>query len=62
MRPCKDQRNESQASARTARFAVYIAALDREETAAAAYGEWLGVLDRRRRDSNRWTYTRELRS
>jgi hypothetical protein len=48
MRPCEDQRDKSEA----ARFAAYTAALDQEQSAAAPYAEWLGVLDRRRPDSN----------
>jgi hypothetical protein len=35
-----------------ARFAAYTAALDQEQTAAATYAEWLGVLKRRRPDSD----------
>jgi hypothetical protein len=40
------------ATEEAARFAAYTAALDQAETAAAAYAEWFGVLERRRPDSN----------
>jgi hypothetical protein len=34
------------------RFAAHMAALDQEQTASAAYAEWLGVLEQRRPDSD----------